>query len=74
MACLVGGGTLLQGALTLFALEFFANTEDFWLIMVRTLPAQLLCNLLAGYLLRNLYQRWLRTAPGRFLQAAVGLR
>lgn len=74
MACLVGGGTLLQGTLTLFALEFFATTEDFWLIMVRTLPAQLICNLLAGYLLRNLYQRWLRTAPGRLLQASGGLR
>lgn len=73
LACLIGGGTLLQGALTLFALEFFANTERFWLIVMRTLPAQLLCNLLIGYLLRNLYQRWLRTAPGRYLHAPVGL-
>jgi len=49
--CLVGGGTLLQGALTMFAIEFFADADQFWTVMLRCLPAQLLANLLAGYLL-----------------------
>ena len=71
--CLIGGGTLLQGALTLFALEFFASAERFWLVMLQALPAQLLYNLLAGYLLRHLYRRWLRSAPGRSLRSAAGL-
>jgi rod shape-determining protein MreD len=55
--CLVGGGTLLQGALTMFALEFFADAERFWMVLLRNLPAQLLFNLLAGYLLRVIYLR-----------------
>ena len=55
--CLVGGGTLLQGVLTVFALGFFADAEPFWLVMLRYLPVQLLLNLLAGYLLRAAYLR-----------------
>jgi rod shape-determining protein MreD len=66
--CLVGGGTLLQGALTVFALEFFADTERFWAIMLRCLPAQLVYNLLAGYLLHTACARYsptvFRLPPG----------
>lgn len=68
--CLVAGGTLLQGALTVFAIEFFADSTRFWSVMLRALPAQLLLNLLAGYLLRNLGLRFLaaaeRVPPGLF--------
>ena len=49
--CLVLGGTLLQAALTVFALEFFADVERFWLLVLGTLPGQLVLNLAAGYLL-----------------------
>lgn len=69
--CLVGGGTLLQGALTVFALEFFAETEHFWVVMLGCLPAQLLLNLLAGYLLRSAGLRFLQAAdrvPPRLLR------
>jgi rod shape-determining protein MreD len=72
LGCLVGGATLLQGTLTVFALEFFANVEQFWVVMIRVLPAQLLCNLLAGYLLRLLYLRLRQTAPGKALWLAAG--
>lgn len=57
---LVGGGTLLQAGLTVFALEFFTSAADFWLVMLRYLPLQLLANLLAAYLLRG---AWLRAGP-----------
>jgi rod shape-determining protein MreD len=60
--CLVGGGTLLQGVLTLFAIEFFAETEQFWAVMLRCLPAQLLLNLAAAYLLRHAGTRFLKIA------------
>jgi rod shape-determining protein MreD len=60
--CLVGGGTLLQGVLTVFALGFFADAGSFWLVMLRYLPMQLLLNLLAGYLLRAAYLRF-HSAP-----------
>lgn len=56
--CLVGGGTLLHGALTVFAIEFFAETNQFWAVMLRSLPAQLIVNLLTAYLLRRLYLRY----------------
>ena len=56
--CLVGGSTLLQGVLIVFALGFFADAEPFWLVMLRYLPMQLLLNLLAGYLLRAAYLRF----------------
>jgi rod shape-determining protein MreD len=59
---LIGGGTLLQGLLTVFALQFFADAEPFWLVMLHYLPAQLLLNLLAGYLLRAAYLR-IHTSP-----------
>jgi rod shape-determining protein MreD len=55
--CLVGGGTLMQAALTVFALEFFVDVSHFWVLVFGFLPVQLLYNLLAGYLLRNLYLR-----------------
>lgn len=61
--CLVAGGTLLQGVLTVFALEFFSDIRQFWMLVLRTLPAQLLVNLLAGYLLRGVYLRLCGTAP-----------
>ena len=60
--CLVGGGTLLQAALTVFAIGFFADAEQFWVVMLRCLPAQLLLNLAAGYLLRRVGQRFLKVA------------
>ena len=59
---LIGGGTLLQGVLTVFALQFFADAEPFWLVMLRYLPMQLLLNLLTGYLLRAAYLR-LHSSP-----------
>lgn len=68
--CLVGGGTLLQGALTVFAIEFFADTSQFWKVMLHSLPEQLLLNLAAGYLLRCIGQRFLKVAdrvPSRLL-------
>ena len=61
--CLVGGGTLLQGMLTVFALEFFVDVNSVWVVIFGSLPAQLLCNLLAGYLLRGIYLRWQRLPP-----------
>lgn len=51
--CLVGGGTLLQAALTVFAIEFFAETSRFWAVVLNCLPAQMLLNLLFAYLLHN---------------------
>jgi rod shape-determining protein MreD len=60
---LVCGGTLLQGLLTVFALEFFADAEQFWSIMLRCLPAQLLVNLVAAYLLRSGYFRFRTAIP-----------
>jgi len=59
--CLIGGGTLLQGVMTVFALEFFADVERFWQLMLTILPGQLLLNLLAGYLLRAGYLRLCRS-------------
>lgn len=60
--CLVGGGTLLQGALTMFAIEFFAETEQFWAVMLRCLPGQLVLNLATAYLLRHIGMRFLKVA------------
>jgi rod shape-determining protein MreD len=60
---LVGGGTLLQGVLTVFAVEFFTDAGQFWALVLRSLPEQLLLNLLAGYLLRGLYLRFQTIAP-----------
>ena len=60
--CLVGGGTLLQGVLTMFAIEFFADTEQFWAVMLRSLPTQLLLNLGTAYLLRHIWPRFLKGA------------
>jgi rod shape-determining protein MreD len=68
---LVGGGTLLQGALTIFAVEFFANAGQFWTVVLRSLPEQLLLNLLAGYLLRGVYLRLHRVAPSPPLRALL---
>ena len=58
--CLVGGGTLLQAALTVFALQFFADAGSFWIVVLNCLPAQLLFNLLAGYLLYSAHLRFRR--------------
>jgi len=49
--CLVAGGTLLQAALTVFALEFFADVARFWALVLDVLPGQLALNLAAGWLL-----------------------
>ena len=62
--CLVGGGTLLQGALTIFAVEFFAETGPFWTALLRSLPAQLVLNLAAAWLLRGAWIRYLRGTGG----------
>jgi rod shape-determining protein MreD len=68
--CLVGAGTLLQGALIIFALQFFADAGSFWVVVLNCLPAQLLYNLLTGYLLYSAHLRFLRspaqTPPGLF--------
>jgi rod shape-determining protein MreD len=61
--CLVGGGTLMHAALTVFALEFFVDVNQFWALIIASLPAQLLYNLLAGYLARNLYLRLQKMIP-----------
>ena len=58
--CLVGGGTLLQGALTIFAVEFFADTRQFWAALLAVLPTQIVLNLAAAYLLRTLGLRLTR--------------
>ena len=55
--CLVAGGTLLQAALTVFALEFFADVSRFWALALDILPEQLVLNLAAGYLLWRLGRR-----------------
>jgi rod shape-determining protein MreD len=64
---LIGGGTLLQGVLTLFAMEFFADAGRLWVVLLQTLPMQLVYNLLAGHLLRCLYLRLRQTTPGKLL-------
>ena len=67
--CLVGGGTLLQGALTVFAIEFFADTRQFWVALLRALPSQLVLNLAAAYVLRALglrLSRFYRRLPIAF--------
>lgn len=58
--CLIGGGTLLQGILTVFAIEFFADVNRFWVVMLRCLPVQLVLNLAAGYLLYSAGRRFRR--------------
>jgi rod shape-determining protein MreD len=60
---LIGGGTLLQAGLMVFALEFFAETEQFWVLVARGLPAQLLLNVLAGHLLQGAGRRLRRAVP-----------
>ena len=55
--CLVAGGTLLQAALTIFALEFFADVQRFWALVLDLLPAQFVLNLAAGYLMWSLGRR-----------------
>lgn len=61
--CLVTGGTLLQALLTVFALEFFADIESFWAVVLEVLPGQLVLNLVAGYLLWHTARRWERLSP-----------
>lgn len=60
---LIGGVTLLQGALTVFALEFFTPAQEFWKVMALLLPVQVLYNLLAGYLLQSAWRRFRRPPP-----------
>jgi rod shape-determining protein MreD len=48
---LVSAGTLLQAALVLFALGFFAEAGALWMIILKGILPQLLLNLLAAYLL-----------------------
>jgi len=48
---LVSIGTLLQAALILFALGFFADAGSLWLIILKGLLPQVLLNLLAAFLL-----------------------
>lgn len=48
---LVGVGTLLQSALLLFALGFFADAGALWLIILKGLLPQIMLNLLAAFLL-----------------------
>jgi len=48
---LVSAGTLLQAALLLFALGFFAEAGALWIIILRGILPQLLLNLLAASLL-----------------------
>lgn len=62
--CLVGGATLLQAALIVFALEFFTVANQFWVVMLACLPLQLGLNLATGYLLRAAFLR-LRPAAER---------
>lgn len=62
VGCLVGGGTLMQGVLTLFAIEFFADTGSFWAMMLQGLPFQLLLNLAAAYVLRQIGMRFFKVA------------
>lgn len=61
---LVAIGTLLQSALLLFALGFFADAGALWVIILRGLLPQILLNLLAAFLLIRL-ATWLqrRFAP-----------
>jgi rod shape-determining protein MreD len=58
--CLVGGGTLLQGSLVMFAVEFFADTGPFWMVMLQVLPVQLLLNVVGAWLIYRLAMRFLR--------------
>ena len=44
-------GTVLQGALTVFALEFFLVDAQFWPQILWALPPQILINLVAAFLL-----------------------
>jgi len=44
-----------------FALEFFADVHQFWVLVLDVLPGQLVMNLAAGYLLWRFGRRW-----GRF--------
>lgn len=60
---LIGAVTLLQGALTVFALELFTPARDFWKVMALLLPVQVLYNLLAGYLLQTAWRRLRRPPP-----------
>ncbi|HXV20939.1 MAG TPA: rod shape-determining protein MreD [Desulfuromonadales bacterium] len=48
---LVSAGTLLQAALVLFALGFFAEAGALWMIILKGILPQLLLNLLAACLL-----------------------
>lgn len=48
---LVSAGTLLQSALLLFALGFFADAGALWVIVLKGLPVQILLNLVAAFLL-----------------------
>ena len=61
--CLVVGGTLLQAALTVFALEFFADVDRFWALVLDVLPGQLVLNLAAGWLLWRLIRKYGGTSP-----------
>jgi rod shape-determining protein MreD len=61
---LVAIGTLLQSALLLFALGFFADAGALWVIILKGLLPQILLNLLAAFLLIRI-TTWLlrRFAP-----------
>jgi rod shape-determining protein MreD len=61
---LVAIGTLLQSALLLFALGFFADAGALWVIILKGLLPQVLLNLLAAFLLIRI-TTWLqrRFAP-----------
>lgn len=47
-------GSLLQAALTLFALEFFVEGGDFWPVILWPLPLQICLNVLAAFILLRL--------------------
>ena len=54
LLALVFLGTVLQGALTVFALEFFLVDGQFWPQILWALPFQVLINLVAAFLLLKL--------------------
>jgi rod shape-determining protein MreD len=47
-------GSLLQGCLTIFALEFFVAEGNFWPMILGPLPFQVILNMLAAFLLLKL--------------------
>lgn len=51
---LVAVGTLLEGGLTTFALEFFAGPGNYWPLILWRLPLQMVYNLVAAFVLLKL--------------------